>query len=151
MTTAKSISSQCPRSRKCNEKFWREKQTNGAEVKGDLLQHAPLLTKSTKSGCFLFFLFSSSLQYIQLLSHQLIFLLFLLLSWHLPSNAVRLSDSVRTATLGRIWVRFMEVIPLVLLPKLWNRWPFKILVVRLSHGFIAPRPLYTGPLCPTLE
>jgi hypothetical protein len=22
---------------------------------------------------------------------------------------------------------------------------------RLSHGFIAPRPLYTGPLCPTLE
>jgi hypothetical protein len=20
---------------------------------------------------------------------------------------------------------------------------------RLSHGFIAPRPLYTGPLCPT--
>jgi predicted nucleic acid-binding Zn-ribbon protein len=24
-------------------------------------------------------------------------------------------------------------------------------VPRLSHGFIAPRPLYTGPLCPTLE
>jgi hypothetical protein len=23
--------------------------------------------------------------------------------------------------------------------------------VRLSHGFTAPRPLYTGPLCPTLE
>jgi hypothetical protein len=23
--------------------------------------------------------------------------------------------------------------------------------VRLSRGFIAPRPLYTGPLCPTLE
>jgi hypothetical protein len=22
---------------------------------------------------------------------------------------------------------------------------------RLSHGFIAPRPLFTGPLCPTLE
>jgi hypothetical protein len=23
--------------------------------------------------------------------------------------------------------------------------------IRLSDGFIAPRPLYTGPLCPTLE
>jgi hypothetical protein len=24
-------------------------------------------------------------------------------------------------------------------------------LARLSHGFIAPRPLYTGPLCPTWE
>jgi hypothetical protein len=24
-------------------------------------------------------------------------------------------------------------------------------VLDRSHGFIAPRPLYTGPLCPTFE
>jgi hypothetical protein len=24
-------------------------------------------------------------------------------------------------------------------------------IIDRSHGFIAPRPLYTGPLCPTLE
>jgi ribonuclease HI len=27
----------------------------------------------------------------------------------------------------------------------------KAALIDRSHGFIAPRPLYTGPLCPTLE
>jgi hypothetical protein len=32
-----------------------------------------------------------------------------------------------------------------------SHFPLTSRCCRLSHGFIAPRPLYTGPLCPTME
>jgi hypothetical protein len=34
---------------------------------------------------------------------------------------------------------------------IWRRYLASRCRCRWSHGFIAPRPLYTGPLCPTVE
>jgi hypothetical protein len=38
----------------------------------------------------------------------------------------------------------------LLVPYLYYKGSYLLYIDR-SHGFIAPRPLYTGPLCPTLE